>query len=129
MNGYCTIEGCSSPKEGNTSFCATHNQEMRKAERNSAKVKIQKPVNKVSEQRADEIKLYPKKKKAFLEFKSACEVKLNGCTVSATDIHHCSTSANDFLNEDTWTAVCRSCHMKIETEIPAEIRRQMGLLI
>lgn len=125
----CIIDGCDSPVEGNTSLCATHNFEQRKAEKNAAKVKIQKPVNKVSESRADELKLYPKKKKAFLLHKMACEVKLQGCTLTATDIHHCSTSGKDFLNEDTWTAVCRSCHVIIETKMSAEERRSKGLLI
>ncbi len=125
----CTYPDCESPREGNTLFCATHNFENRKAERDAKKVKVIKPPNKVSFNKAKELTIYPKLRKQFLLHKMACEVKLQGCTVSATDVHHCSTSAKDFLNTDTWTAVCRFCHFQIETEMSAELRREKGLLI
>lgn len=124
----CTSDGCENPCEGTTLFCATHNYEQRKAERDSKKVKVIKPINKVSEKRADELKEYPKKKKQYLEFKMHCEIKLEGCTKSATQIHHCSKDAKNFLNTDTWKGACAHCHHRVEFEMPAEQRRELGLL-
>src|SRR5258706_8283449 len=92
----CTIEGCENPCEGTLWICDTHNAEKRKAERNAKKVKIIRPVKKVSEKRADELKKYPKLKKAFLEHKMVCEFRFEGCTITATQPHHCSVSAKNF---------------------------------
>lgn len=48
----CSIEDCDNPCEGNTLLCASHNYENREAEREAKKVKVVKPVKKVSENRA-----------------------------------------------------------------------------
>lgn len=119
MNWICTCGRKNSITDYLCAFCDSPQPEG----------KAPKRISKVSDKRSDELSQYPKKKKAFLLHKMACEVKLPGCTVNATEIHHCSTSALDFLNENTWTAICRSCHLKVETEIPAEERRKLGLLI
>lgn len=124
----CSIPDCDNPQEGQTGFCASHNWQMRKAERDAKKIKIAKPVNKVSEKRADELLQYPKLKKQYLEFKMACEMKFQGCSITATDIHHTSLSATNFLNTDTWVSCCRFCHSVCENT-PAEERRRLGLLI
>ncbi len=123
----CSIEDCDNPCEGTTLLCATHNYENRKAERQANKVKVIRPVKKVSEKRADELKEYPKKKKKYLEHKMACELHFEGCTVTSTDIHHVSLSAANFLNEDTWIGCCRSCHSRAEN-MSAEERRERNLL-
>lgn len=124
----CSIEGCENPCEGTLWICATHNHEQRKAERQSKKVKIVHPVKKVSESRAKELDEYPKKRKAFLLHKMACEFKFQGCSITATDVHHTSLSALNFLNEDTWMSCCRFCHSVCEN-MPAEERRRLGYLI
>lgn len=122
----CSIEDCDNPCEGNTELCASHNFERRKVERDSKKVKVIKPVKKVSEKHADELTKYPNLRKQFLEFKMVCEFE--GCKERSTQIHHCSKDARNFLNIDTWMAVCAEHHNFIEREMPAEERRRLGLL-
>ena len=123
----CLEFDCENIVEGNTNYCATHNFEHRRAERNAKKVKIVHQVKKVSESKAQELKEYNKLKKQFLETKMACEMRLPGCFLNSFDIHHCSKSESNFLNTNTWLAVCRSCHKKLE-DLPAEERRLKGLL-
>lgn len=109
-------------------LCASCNLERRKAERNSKKVKVVHQVKKVSESKAAELKEYAILKKQFLETKMACEIRLPGCFMNSFEVHHCSISESNFLNTNTWLAVCRNCHSKIETEMSAESRREQGLL-
>lgn len=56
-----------------------------------------------------------------------CEAHLsNVCTQKATDVHHkAGRTGDNYLDESTWLAACRSCHMWIETH-PKEAR-EMGL--
>ena len=123
----CTIPDCDNPCEGTLWICATHNAQKRKAERDAKKVKIVKPVKKVSEKHADELTKYPKLKRDYLEHKSVCEFRFNGCTLTATQIHHCSLSAKNFLNDNTWMSSCQNCHSLAE-DMPAEQRRLLGYL-
>ena len=122
----CSIEDCDNPREGNTLFCASHNYEKRKAEREAKKTKVVKPVKKVSEKHADELTKYPKLRRQFLEFKMVCEFE--GCKEKSTQVHHCSKDARNFLNTDTWMAVCATHHNFIEREMSAEERRLKGYL-
>ena len=123
----CTIDGCDNPCEGTLWICATHNKQRRDQAKNELKVKIVKPVKKVSEKRADELLQYPKLKKQYLEFKMHCEIRLEGCTRSATEIHHVSLSAKNFLNTDTWLGTCQNCHRAAEN-LSAIQRRSLNLL-
>lgn len=123
----CSIPDCDNRQEGTTGFCASHNHQMRKAERDAKKIKIAKPINKVSEKRADELLQYPKLKKQFLEHKMVCEFRLDGCRITANQIHHTSKSASNFLNTDTWMGSCEICHPLAEA-LPAEERRARGWL-
>lgn len=125
----CTILGCDNPCEGTLWICATHNAEKRKAEKLANKVQIIKPIRKVSVRKAKELDEYVILKKQFLETKMACELRLPGCFLSSYEVHHCSISEKDFLNTETWLAVCRRCHSRLETEMTAEERREKGYLI
>jgi hypothetical protein len=40
-----------------------------------------------------------------------CEV----CSLPATDIHHKERRGKNLCNPDTFMSVCRTCHMKIES--------------
>lgn len=108
--------------------CASCNASNRKAERESKKVKVVKQVKKVSEKRADELKEYPSKKRKFLLENPNCQLKQIGCNGKATQIHHCSLLAKNFLNEKTWKSACAGCHHFVEVYMPAEERRRLGLL-
>ncbi len=119
---------CDNPVVEFNGLCASCNHAHRKAERDSKKVKVFKPIPKVSEEKAKELKEYTKLKKNYLEHKMACEMKFQGCSITSTDIHHTSLSATNFLNTDTWVGCCRYCHTVCEN-MPAEERRRLGLLI
>lgn len=106
--------------------CASCNAKNRKAERESKKVKVVKPMKKVSEKHADELTKYPNLRKQFLEYKMICE--FDGCKEKSTQVHHCSKSATNFLNTDTWMAICATHHNFIEREMSAEERRVKGYL-
>ncbi len=123
----CVISGCDNPCEGSLWICATHNAEKRKAERNALKVKVVKPIKKMSAKRAKEVPQYSKLKEAFLEEQMMCEIQLEGCFKLATQIHHCSLLADNFLNTKTWKRVCAHCHPLLEA-MPAEERRENNLL-
>src|ERR1043166_9151816 len=86
--------------------CASCNAARRKAERQPTKVQVLKPIKKVSERMAEDLKKYPKLKKNFLLHKMECEFKFPGCLNLASQIHHCSISAKNFLNTDTWMSSC-----------------------
>ena len=107
--------------------CASCNAIRRKFARNEVKVQIIKPVKKVSDKRGKELLEYPKLKKNFLEHKMVCEFKFEGCTITATQIHHCSKDAKNFLNINTWMASDMNCHTICEA-LPAEERRAKGWL-
>jgi hypothetical protein len=79
--------------------------------------KIEKPksIAPVSEKRQVAMDEYSKKRLAFLTLHSSCQAKLVSCTGKATDVHHMAGRTGDnYLNMNTWLAVCRSCHSWIE---------------
>jgi len=121
----CNVCGSNKVENSELGLCATHNKKRRDKE--NEKVKVIKPVKKVSEKRADELLKYPKLKKEFLEHKMVCEFRFDGCSITSTQPHHCSLSAKNFLNTDTWIATCLNCHQKCEA-MPAEERRKKGYL-
>ena len=123
---FCQLTpGCCNYVEGNTEGCASCNAAARKAAK--VKIKVVSPVKKVTQKRADELSKYPGLKRQYIEINPKCEASLRWCTVQSTQIHHCSISAKNFLNTDTWLAVCPICHKSVE-DMPAERRREIGLL-
>ena len=58
-----------------------------------------------------------------------CEVKVAGCMMHATDVHHTHSGSDRavyYLIQSTWLSVCRNCHNWIH-EHPTEAR-ELGLL-
>ena len=89
---------------------------------------IEKPksISPVSKKRRVEMDEYYKKRLAFLALHRSCQAKLTGCTGKSTDVHHKAGRVGDnYLNMNTWLAVCRSCHSWIETN-PVEAK-ELGL--
>lgn len=123
---FCIECGSSKIENRDLGLCSTCNKARRDKE--NTKPKIIKQVKKVSEKRAEELKEYPKLKKNFLLHKMVCEFKFEGCKITATQIHHCSLSAKNFLNPDTWMGSCDYCHPICEN-MSAEERRRLGYLI
>jgi len=120
---YCD---CGNPVENKTTgLCASCSHAARKAAK--VKVKVVAPVKKVTQKRADELSKYPGLKRQYIAIHPICEVRLVDCTERSTEIHHCSLSAKNFLNTDTWLSVCANCHKLVE-DMPAEQRRDCGWL-
>lgn len=123
---FCQLTpGCCNYVEGNTDGCASCNAAARKQAK--VKIKVVTPVKKVTQKRADELSKYPGLKRQYIAINPTCEVSLIDCTKHSTQIHHCSISAKNFLNTDTWLAVCSKCHHDLEN-MPAEQRRELGWL-
>jgi hypothetical protein len=81
--------------------------------RNSTPVR-KTPKKKVTEKRKSQLIEYSKLRVQFLSQHKYCAVKLPGCTILATEIHH-QKGRENYLLLDTqyWLPVCRSCHNTI----------------
>ena len=102
--------------------------ELPKSSQSNKPTARQKPISRVSARRAKEEKIYSKQRLSFLKLYPVCQANLNGCTTKSTDVHHKSGRTGYlYLDESKWLAVCRACHMWIETH-PKEAR-QIGFSI
>jgi len=79
--------------------------------------KPQKPnvsvIPRVSAKRKKKDAEYLKLRERYLTDNPLCKVKVDGCSHSATDIHHTYAGSNRdafYLVQSTWIPVCRSCH-------------------
>ena len=89
---------------------------------------IEKPksIAPVSKKRQVAMDEYSKRRLAFLSLHQTCQAKLVGCTGPSTDVHHKAGRVGDnYLNMNTWLAVCRDCHTYIETH--PEEAKELGL--
>lgn len=111
-------------------LCAGCSHARRKAERQSAKVKIVTPPRKLSAKMAKDLQDYGVLSRKYKAEHPECEVRIEGvCDGMTTDVHHKAKRGVNLLNEETFIAVCRSCHVHIETKMSAEERREKGFLI
>lgn len=109
----CQItEGCENMVEGRTEGCASCNHALRKAERQAMKVRVAKPVAKVSDKRAEQLKEYYKLRREYLELYPACEVE--ECNLKAVEIHHQRGKEGErLLDTNFFMSVCRKHHEEI----------------
>jgi hypothetical protein len=85
-----------------------------------------KSIAPVSEKRRVAMDEYSRKRLAFLALHTKCQAYLVGCTKSSTEVHHKAGRVGDnYLNMNTWLAVCRNCHSYIELH-PDEAK-ELGL--
>ena len=82
-----------------------------------------KPIATRSRKKKEQDKEYSVLRKDFLYYHHNCQAQLqNICTRHATDVHHkAGRIGKNYLDVNTWLAVCRSCHTWIE-EHPKEAR-------
>ena len=75
-------------------------------------------IQKVSEPRKDENKIYDKNRKQYLKIHTFCEAGLKGCTKVSTEIHHLKKrrTKQDRIDTNNFMAVCSACHKKIESD-------------
>ena len=73
------------------------------------------PIKPVSDKMAKELAKYRRLRSQYLEATPTCEVR--GCNRTATDIHHRRSRGIYLCVVEYFLAVCRPCHLKIESEV------------
>lgn len=71
------------------------------------------PIPRVSTKRKQKDIEYSKLRERYLTGNSLCKVKVDGCSSTATDVHHTYAGSNRdtyYLVQSTWLPVCRNCH-------------------
>lgn len=71
------------------------------------------PIPRVSAKRKQKDAEYSKLRERYLTGNSLCRVKVDGCSSTATDVHHTYAGSNRdtyYLVQSTWLPVCRNCH-------------------
>lgn len=88
-------------------------------------IKRKTPLRRVSKKRKKEARVYAVRRKAFLASHPFCWFDF--CPNASRDVHHKKGRlGGNYLNEDTWMAVCRKHHNWIHAH--PDIARQMTLL-
>jgi len=65
----------------------------------------------------DELKKYTPAAKAFLKKHKLCEIKMKGCTVEATVVHHVRGRLGARLHDqEDWVASCANCNLMVEVK-------------
>lgn len=113
-------------------YCATHNREQRKMVSNVAKEtekrKNKKPIKPLSDKRKKDNLVYMKRRRHYLEKYPFCQLKLVGCTNTATEIHHVNGRiGSNLTNTNGFKSACHSCHRQLHDKISAKEARAKGL--
>lgn len=141
-------EPCGLPVEGNTTMCASHNAYFRKLEKQNlkqsekreqqikkAKEKSQQPRQRpkpVSDKRKIKNAEYSILREQFLKEHPNCELKLQPCTRTSTQVHHTASGwnkATNLNNVKTWKASCDNCNQFLHDKLSAKEARELGLKI
>lgn len=109
-------------------LCASCNAQVRKEARMAAKPKRVYRIPKISAKVIVETKTYKQLRKEYLAKHPFCRAKLQGCTTKATQVHHISGRGSKLNREETFMAVCFSCHKLLHDKLSATERREKGLL-
>lgn len=113
MPKTCKHSGCTNFVFGG-GYCKYH-QSYRTDKVQKPLVKQSKPIRQVSKKQAILNQDYSKLRVVFLKENPLCKAKLMGCTGVATDVHHKRGRGVYLLRTDTWVALCRTCHQRVET--------------
>ena len=91
--------------------------------------KTKKKIKQISEHHKKTLDEYSPKRKAFLENRPMCELKLKGCMRVAECIHHMKSKHGKkmYLDENFWMASCIICNGTVETI--GELAYELGLKI
>jgi uncharacterized protein YlaI len=85
-------------------------------------LRSKKRINRVSKKHRINLAVYSDARKTYLLSNPYCEV----CGCEATDIHHKARRGKNLNNTDTWMAICRLCHQRVESN--GKWAREMGYL-
>lgn len=123
----CVQCGNTPVENPDTQLCATCAATIRKTERQASKVKVVKPIKKVSQKRATENQQYLKLRKDYLEAYPVCEVV--ECHRKSSQIHHMQGRENDLLCDvNNFLAVCDVCHQRITVDSKWAIEQGYSIL-
>ena len=106
------------------------NRETFGAKFSNKSAKRQVPIPKYSKKRLADLKIYSVLRKDYLLDHKDCEVKLDGCSKKAIEIHHLFSGRDRnkyFTVVETWKSTCRSCHSKLHNELSTEQLIELGL--
>ena len=81
-------------------------------ERKPVSTKPRKRLRQVAKSNAGRVAEYGRLRLEYLAMRRACEVP--ECRNCPTEIHHKARRGKFLLRQDTWMAVCRQCHERIE---------------
>lgn len=125
---YCELTpGCTNDKENkHTKGCGSCNAAARKASK--VKVKVVAPVKKVSPQMAKKLVEYNVKRDKHLKDNPECQIKLTGCEIEGSEVHHVEPRATGLNKEESFLTTCRNCHSILHDVLSASERREKGLL-
>jgi hypothetical protein len=84
-----------------------------------------KPIKKVSTKHKSKLNIYYKQREAFMRRQIFCTIP--NCINPATDVHHVKGRGPFLLDESTWRAVCRGCHISIHANVARSI--ELGYII
>ena len=94
--------------------------------------KIYAKPNKVSEKRKVLNAEYAILREQYLKDHPECEIKLQVCTRTSTQIHHTASGTNkatNLNNVKTWKASCDMCNQFLHDKLSAKEAREKGLKI
>lgn len=73
--------------------------------------KVNAPINKVSNTRKVENRIYSTLRKVFLDNHPVCQIRRPGCRVKSSEVHHKKGRIGKlFLDVRFWLAACDRCH-------------------
>lgn len=89
--------------------------EIRKIKEEAANKPVKRTlINRVGKKRQGEEIIYQKRRKVFLEKHPVCELKILCKSDKSKDVHHAKgRTGKNFLDESTWKATCRKCHVHV----------------
>lgn len=84
------------------------------------------PLRRVSKSHAKSLRSYSALRKQYLALFTHCQIKQEGCTGEATEIHHGAKRGKNLNETATWFSACRSCHDWIHAN--GRMARELGFL-
>jgi hypothetical protein len=114
---YCKVYW---KKEGDGGLCKTCSKQPPKSLAKRSKKKIKEDSE------------YTILRREYVDKHSICQVKLPGCSIHATEIHHRYSGTNKqkhYLDTTTWKAACRFCHTFIHDKLSSDDARELNLKI
>ncbi len=117
--------------EGSTGHTSACNRLQRKAATEAAKPpKKKKPIAKVGKKMKAALLTYSKRRRHHLNEYPECQLKLDGCTKEATQIHHTAGRIGSLLtNKRHFKSACGSCHRQLHDKLSAKEARRKGLKV